>query len=87
VLVADRKRLQRIAGVHLEVPTLEIETDVAGLLKDAGVAELPPAEIDEDDPAVICSLAARPAGPKAPSTRIAASAASYRPHISTACAP
>jgi acyl-CoA synthetase (AMP-forming)/AMP-acid ligase II len=64
VLVADRKRLQRIAGVHLEVPTLEIETDVAGLLKDAGVAELPPAEIDEDDPAVILFTSGTTGRPK-----------------------
>lgn len=65
VLVVDRKRRQRLQGLEgLEVPTLEMESEVRAIVEHAPQAELPPAEIDEDDPAVILFTSGTTGRPK-----------------------
>jgi acyl-CoA synthetase (AMP-forming)/AMP-acid ligase II len=51
VVVGDRRRLARLGTAG--VPVLEIESDFAPIFAGATDATLPPASIDEDDPAVI----------------------------------
>ncbi len=53
LLIGDAKRLARIREAGVSVPIVEIETDFDALWNHAPGAELPPAEIHEDDPAVI----------------------------------
>ena len=53
LLVGDAKRLARIRGAEVPVPIVEIESGFDELWSYAPDAELPPAEIHEDDPAVI----------------------------------
>lgn len=62
VLVVDGKRRQRLPDRH--VPTLEIEGEMRPLLARAQDAELPPADIDEDDPAVILFTSGTTGRPK-----------------------
>jgi long-chain acyl-CoA synthetase len=55
LLIGDRKRLARIAGVDLPFPVICIEDDFATLERDgeAGASTLPDCQIAEDDPALI----------------------------------
>src|SRR5262245_11499076 len=53
VIVADRKRALRLAGLDPGAPVVRIEDDAAGLLAYAPDALLPSVPLDEDDPAVI----------------------------------
>jgi acyl-CoA synthetase (AMP-forming)/AMP-acid ligase II len=51
LLVADAKRLSRLGGESLSVPTVDLETEIPALCSGSG--ELPATPIDEDAPAVI----------------------------------
>ena len=62
LLIADKKRLERAGRVN--VPVLEIESELEGLLADAPGAGLPATEIDEDDPAVILYTSGTTGRPK-----------------------
>jgi steroid-24-oyl-CoA synthetase len=56
LLLGDRKRLARIEGADLDFPVLCIEDDFAALEQgwdSAAAPALPPADIAEDDPALI----------------------------------
>lgn len=65
LLVVDQKRRQRLQGLQgLAVPTLEMESEVRAIVANAPAAELPPAEIDEDDPAVILFTSGTTGRPK-----------------------
>lgn len=64
LLVADRKRLARLAGRDPGVPVLEIESDFPALLRDHSGAALPELEIAEDDPAVILYTSGTTGRPK-----------------------
>lgn len=64
LLVGDRKRLQRVDGVDLGVPILEIEKDFATLMQRVDTATLPQTEIDEDDPALILFTSGTTGRPK-----------------------
>jgi long-chain acyl-CoA synthetase len=63
LLVADRKRLARIAG-DPGVPVVEIESDFEKLLRHAPDAALPATPIAEDDPAVILYTSGTTGRPK-----------------------
>ncbi len=62
VLVADRKRLERLRG-DPGVPVIEIESDYAALLESSD-ARLPEVDIAEDDPAVILFTSGTTGRPK-----------------------
>ncbi len=64
LLVADRKRLARLAGRAPGVPVLEIESGFGSLLAHRPGAELPGALIAEDDPAVILYTSGTTGRPK-----------------------
>jgi acyl-CoA synthetase (AMP-forming)/AMP-acid ligase II len=64
LLVADRKRLARIAGRDPGVPVLEIESGFAELEGYRRGAGLPEAAIAEDDPAVILYTSGTTGRPK-----------------------
>jgi acyl-CoA synthetase (AMP-forming)/AMP-acid ligase II len=53
VLVGDAKRLERLGGLDVRIPVVEIESDFASLVAHAPGAALPDQPIDEDDPALI----------------------------------
>jgi long-chain acyl-CoA synthetase len=53
LLVGDAKRLERVEGLEVRIPVLEIERDFAALVAHSPDAELPDTPIDEDDPALI----------------------------------
>jgi long-chain acyl-CoA synthetase len=53
LLIGDAKRLERVAGIELSAPVIEIESDFPALLAHAPDAPLPDQPIDEDDPALI----------------------------------
>src|SRR5262245_58033189 len=53
LLVSDRKRLERLEGVDLGVPVVEIESGFAELERHAPDAPLPEVDVAEDDAAII----------------------------------
>ncbi len=63
VLVADRKRLDRL-DPRPGIPTIEIEADFPRLLAEVPAAELPSVEIAEDAPAVILFTSGTTGRPK-----------------------
>ncbi len=64
LLIGDRKRLARIEGLDLGVPTLEIESEFAALAEAQAGAELPDQTIDEDDPCLILYTSGTTGRPK-----------------------
>lgn len=64
VLVADAKRLERLAGHDHGIPVIEMETKFSALEAAAGDATFPEVEIDEDDPAFILYTSGTTGRPK-----------------------
>ncbi len=64
VLVADRKRLDRLEGDDPGVPTVVMEDDFAELSGHDPAAGLPDTAIDEDDPALILYTSGTTGRPK-----------------------
>jgi acyl-CoA synthetase (AMP-forming)/AMP-acid ligase II len=64
LLIGDARRLARIEGLDLGVPTLEIESDFSELEEYAPDAELPDTHIDEDDRCLILFTSGTTGRPK-----------------------
>jgi len=64
LLVADRKRLERLEGADPGVPCVVMEDDMAELWEYAPDARLPDTPIDEDDPALILYTSGTTGRPK-----------------------
>lgn len=64
VLIADAKRLERLAGHDHGIPVVEMETQFAALEARAGDLAFPDADIEEDDPAFILYTSGTTGRPK-----------------------
>ncbi|MFG3614500.1 class I adenylate-forming enzyme family protein [Nocardia sp. NPDC047654] len=64
VLVADAKRAATVAELDIRIPLLTMEHDVPALIAEHRTGELPQADIDEDDPAVILYTSGTSGRPK-----------------------
>ncbi len=64
LIVGDRKRLERLSGLGLDVPVLELEAERDAIYAHAPDAGLPETPIDEDDPAVILFTSGTTGRPK-----------------------
>lgn len=64
LLIGDRKRLARARELGLDVPVIEIESELDDLLATAPDAALPEQPIAEDDPAVILYTSGTTGRPK-----------------------
>jgi acyl-CoA synthetase (AMP-forming)/AMP-acid ligase II len=64
LLIADRRRLERLDGADPGVPTLVVEDEFERLWSHDRGAELPQVAIDEDDPAVILFTSGTTGRPK-----------------------
>jgi len=64
LLLGDRKRLARLAGLHLDMPVVEFESQFAPLWSHDPDAKLPDTLIAEDDPATILYTSGTTGRPK-----------------------
>jgi long-chain acyl-CoA synthetase len=64
LLIGDAKRLARIADAGLQIPVLEIESDIRSLIDRAPEAELPDTPIEEDDACLILFTSGTTGRPK-----------------------
>ncbi len=64
LLVADRKRVERVAGVELGVPIVVMEDDLAELGARHPDAALPTVALDADDPAIVLFTSGTTGRPK-----------------------
>jgi acyl-CoA synthetase (AMP-forming)/AMP-acid ligase II len=64
VLVVDAKRAATVAESDIRIPLLTMEHDVPTLIAEHRTGELPHADIDEDDPAVILYTSGTSGRPK-----------------------
>ena len=64
ILIADAKRLERLAGHEHGVPVIEMETEFSALEAPAGDVGFPEVEIQEDDPAFILYTSGTTGRPK-----------------------
>lgn len=64
LLIADRRRLERVSGDALGVPVVEIESEFEKLVSREGDTSLPEVTIAEDDPAAILYTSGTTGRPK-----------------------
>lgn len=64
ILIADRRRLDRLDGADTGCPTVVIEDDFDAIWNHAPGAALPTTDIDEDDPAVLLFTSGTTGRPK-----------------------